>query len=397
MFIERIQKTVLEERLESEPRRFMQVMYGPRQVGKTTLARQFTEKTAMTVHFATADSVPAGQSSWIAQQWETARLTLRKNALKDAVLIIDEIQKISNWSEAVKREWDADTANRVPLKVLLLGSSSILLQRGLTESLAGRFETVYLGHWSYPEMKQAFGLTPEQYVWFGGYPGAAPLIDDEQRWSRYITDSLVETSISKDILMLNRVDKPALMKRLFELGCRYSGQVLSFTKIMGQLQDAGNTTTLAHYLKLLDTAGLLGGIDKYSPELVRRRASSPKFQVHNTALISAQQDRCFDDVLTSPADWGRWVESAIGAHLLGHSLTGSFKLHYWRHGNYEVDFVLVHGNKTIGIEVKSGSSYRAPGIEEFRKRHDPDKVLLVGNDGIAWREFLETDPAELFM
>lgn len=396
MLIERTQKTILAKRLESEPRQFIQVIYGPRQVGKTTLARQFMQATRFPVHFASADNVPAGQLAWISQQWETARLMHRRSSRKKAVLIIDEIQKISNWSEAVKTEWDADSANNLPLKVLLLGSSSFLLQQGLTESLAGRFETIYLGHWSYSEMKKAFDLTPEQYVWFGGYPGAAALIDDEQRWSRYVTDSLVETSISRDILMLNRVDKPALMKRLFELGCSYSGQVLSYTKIMGQLQEAGNTTTLAHYLKLLDTAGLLGGLEKYSPAIIRRRASSPKFLAHNTALISAQQERSFRDVAESPPDWGRRVESAIGAHLLNHSLTGSTKLHYWRQGNHEVDFILVHTNKVIALEVKSGTSQHSSGIEAFRKQYSPDKVFLIGHSGIPWQEFLEIDPVELF-
>ncbi len=223
------------------------------------------------------------------------------------MLIIDEIQKIGNWSEAVKREW-SDTAQRQSLKVVLLGSSRLLLQQGLTESLAGRFETLFIGHWSYREMKEAFDFTLDQYVWFGGYPGAATLINDEERWRRYITDSLIETSISKDILMLTRVDKPALMKRLFELGCGYSGQILSYTKILGQLQDAGNTTTLAHYLRLFNTAKLLGGLEKYSPEMVRRRASIPKFQVHNTALISAQQQHSFQEIAANPSRWGRWVE-----------------------------------------------------------------------------------------
>ena len=397
MLIIRKQKAVLTRRLESEPRQFIQVIYGPRQTGKTTLARQFMQETKLPVHFATADNVSVGQSTWISQQWETARLILKRSSLKEAVLIIDEIQKISNWSEAVKTEWDADSANNLSLKVLLLGSSSLLLQQGLTESLAGRFETIYLGHWSYSEMKRAFDFTHEQYVWFGGYPGAAALIDDEQRWSRYITDSLIETSISRDILMLNRVDKPALMKRLFELGCSYSGQILSYTKIMGQLHEAGNTTTLAHYLKLLDTAGLLGGLEKYSPAIIRRRASSPKFQAHNTALISAQHEQSFKDIAASPLDWGRWVESAIGAHLLNHSLTSGFRLYYWRDRNHEVDFVLVHKKKVIGLEVKSGISQYTSGIEAFKKRYNPEKVFLVGNPGIPWQEFLEIDPIELFL
>lgn len=394
--IERSQKAILARRVESEPRRFIQVIAGPRQVGKTTLVRQFVDQCRMPVHFVAADLVPAGQTSWISQQWEVARLLLERSDENDGVLVIDEIQKIGNWSETVKKEWDADTASHRNLKVILLGSSRLLLQQGLTESLTGRFEVIPLAHWSYPEMHQAFGFTPEQYVWFGGYPGAASLIDDEERWARYVTDSLVETSISKDILMLTRVDKPALMKRLFELGCGYSGQILSYTKMLGQLQDAGNTTTLAHYLTLLDTAGLLAGLEKYSKQEVRQRASSPKFQVFNMALQSAQQPLPFIQVRESPELWGRWVESAIGAHLLNCARTGLLKLYYWRQGNHEVDFVLEYRNEIIGLEIKSSRSRGLSGMELFRRLFDPKKVLLVGNSGIAWQEFLQIDPTELF-
>ena len=396
MIIERAQKQLLTQRIESEPRKFIQVLYGPRQVGKTTLALQFMEATTLPVHFASADLVSSGQSSWISQQWEAARIRLRQSGQQEGVLVIDEIQKIGNWSEAVKKEWDTDTAQRRALKAVLLGSSRLLLQQGLTESLAGRFETISVGHWSYREMREAFNFSPEQYVWFGGYPGAATLIDDELRWRRYITDSLIETSISKDILMLTRVDKPALMKRLFELGCSYSGQILSYTKILGQLQDAGNTTTLAHYLRLLDTAGLLGGLEKYSHETVRRRASSPKFQVHNTALISAQQADSFQDTAANPAQWGRWVESAIGAHLLSHTRTDAINLFYWRHGNHEVDFVLEHKGKIIGLEVKSGNTQDASGMAAFERHCKPHKVILIGDSGIPWQEFLELEPLDLF-
>ncbi|MEI6757019.1 MAG: ATP-binding protein [Chlorobium sp.] len=396
MLIERSQKKLLTQRIEREPRRFIQVLHGPRQVGKTTLAMQFMESTKLPVHFASADLVSTGQSSWISQQWEAARIKLRQSTEQEAVLIIDEIQKIGNWSEAVKKEWDSDSAQRQALKVIVLGSSRLLLQQGLTESLAGRFETISIGHWSYREMKEAFDFTPEQYVWFGGCPGAAMLIDDEARWRRYITESLIETSISKDILMLTRVDKPALMKRLFELGCSYSSQILSYTKILGQLQDAGNTTTLAHYLRLLDTAGLLGGVEKFSPEMVRRRASIPKFQVHNTALISAQQQHSFHDIASNPSQWGRWVESAIGAHLLNHSRSSAINLFYWRQGNHEVDFVLEHKGKVIGIEIKSDHTQRASGIAAFEQQCKPHKVLLVGNSAIPWQEFLELEPQELF-
>ena len=396
MLIERAQKSLLTKRIESEPRQFIQVLYGPRQVGKTTVAQQFMQATHLPTHFASADLVGAGQSSWISQQWEAARIKLLKFEQQESVLIIDEIQKISNWSETVKKEWDADSVNQKNLKVILLGSSRLLIQQGLTESLAGRFETIYLGHWSYGEMKHAFNFTPEQFVWFGGYPGAAALIDDEERWARYIVDSLIETSISKDILMLTRVDKPSLMKRLFELGCGYSGQILSYTKILGQLQDAGNTTTLAHYLHLLDTAGLLGGLEKYHPGNLRSRASSPKFQVHNTALISAQQQHTFHDISENPELWGRWVESSVGAHLINHTRTDALKLYYWRQGNHEVDFVLEHKGKIIGLEIKSGRSQHASGMAVFCKECNPYKVLLVGNSGIPWQEFLELNPLELF-
>ncbi len=245
-------------------------------------------------------------------------------------------------------------------------------------------------------MKEAFGFTPDQYVWFGGYPGAATLIDDELRWRRYITDSIIETSISKDILMLTRVDKPALMKRLFELECGSSGQILSYTKILGQLQDAGNTTTLTHHLRLLDTAGLLAGLEKFSAEMVRRRGSIPKFQVHNTALISAQQQHSFQEIASNPAQCGRWVESAIGAHLLNHTRTDAINLFYWRQGNHEVDFVLEHKGKVIGLEIKSGHTQHASGMAAFVRQFKPDKVLLVGNSDIPWQEFLELEPLELF-
>jgi predicted AAA+ superfamily ATPase len=396
MIIERAQKELLTKRIESEPRRFIQVMHGPRQVGKTTLAQQFIQATSLPCHFTSADLVAAGQSSWISQQWELVRLKLRRSEQQEAVLIIDEIQKISNWSEAVKKEWDADTAHNLSLKVILLGSSRLLLQQGLTESLAGRFETIYLGHWSFPEMKKAFDFTPEQYVWFGGYPGAAALAEDEPRWMSYIAESLVETSISKDILMLTRIDKPALMKRLFELGCSYSGQILSYTKMLGQLQDAGNTTTLAHYLRLLDTAGLLGGLEKYSTEVVRRKLSSPKFQVHNNAMITAQQQHSFKEISENPVLWGRWVESSVGSHLLNHTCMDALNLFYWRQGNHEVDFVLVHAGKVIGLEVKSGHQQKASGMEAFVRHCNPEKVFLVGNSGIPWQEFLQINPLELF-
>ena len=379
-----------------EPRRFIQVIMGPRQVGKTTLVNQLSRQVDLESYFVSADAVPSSDTSWLAQQWETARQQMKIQQRTEFLLVIDEIQKIHNWSEMVKLLWDTDTRENRQLKVILLGSSRLLIQQGLTESLAGRFEATYMPHWSYREMRNAFNWTLEQYIWFGGYPGSGDLIGDEERWKNYINNSLIETSISKDILMLTRIDKPALMRRLFELGCLYSGQILSFTKILGQLQDAGNTVTLSHYLELMDTAGLLGGIDKYAADVVRKRASSPKFQVHNTALISAQSNEFFEAIKNDPKEWGRMVESAVGAHLLNSGLSEGFKVYYWRERNDEVDFVLERRGKVIGLEVKSGADQSNSGLSEFQKKFNPEKVLIIGKSGLSIEDFLSMNPVELF-
>jgi len=319
-----------------------------------------------------------------------------KDGTGSFLLVIDEIQNVRDWSSVVKKFWDEDTRDGRDLRVVLLGSSRLLLQKGLTESLAGRFETIHMGHWSFEEMHKAFGWDARTFVWFGGYPGAASLIGDERRWKDYVRQSLIETSISRDILMLSRIDKPALMKRLFELGCTYSGQILSFTKILGQLAEAGNTTTLSHYLDLLDTAGLLAGLEKYAGDRIRKRASSPKFQVHNTALIGAQSESNFAQATANTMAWGRWVESAVGAHLLTHAPSRSFTVHYWRDGNDEVDFVIEREGKVIGIEVNSGYGSATSSLAAFQKKMSPDRVYLVGESGIPWEDFLRLDPGELF-
>ena len=378
-----------------EPRKFIQVIFGPRQVGKTTLVNQMVKKYSFGSLVVSADAIDAYNTYWLEQQWEIARIKLTQSGGKEFLLVVDEIQKIDNWSEKVKSLWDQDTKNNLPLKVIVLGSSRLLIQQGLTESLAGRFETTFMSHWSYSEMLAAFGWNEEQYVYFGGYPGAASLISDQQRWKQYVRESLIETSISKDILMLTRVDKPALMKRLFELSCTYSGQILSYNKMLGQLRDAGNTTTLSHYLTLLSTAGLVTGIEKYSSNIIRKKSSSPKFQVYNTALISALSNESFEDALQNPAFWGRLIESAVGVHLLNHSVSGDFALTYWREGNDEVDFV-IEQKKLIGIEVKSGAVHNTSGMAAFKKKFNPDKLVVIGNTGLPWQEFLQMKPEELF-
>jgi len=383
---QRPQAAVLAARLV-EPRRFIQVVAGPRQVGKSTLVQQATETLPLPLRYASADEPMLRGPDWIAQQWEAARLLIASP--EGAVLVLDEIQKIPAWSETVKRLWDEDTRCKRPLKAVLLGSAPLLIAQGLTESLAGRFETIAVSHWSLAEMRTAFGWSLDEFVFYGGYPGAAPLIGEPARWARYVADSLIETSISRDVLLLNRVDKPALLRRLFELVCRYSGQVLSYTKMLGQLQDAGNTTTLAHYLTLLAGAGMVCGLPKFAGDVARSRASSPKLQVLNTALMTVISGLTLDEARSDREFWGRLVESAAGAHLANAAMRGECALHYWRDGNLEVDFVVQTGPRVIAIEVKSG---RAPlahaGTAAFAQAFKPQRSLLVGGDGIALEDFL---------
>lgn len=390
-----IRQTIHNELLKrlKEKRRFVQVLAGPRQVGKTTVVRQVMEEAKIPAQYASADEPTLRDRTWLEQQWDIARIKAGEGKT-GALLVLDEIQKVPHWSSLVKLLWDQDTQSGVPLKVVLLGSSPLLIQSGLSESLAGRFEVIPAPHWSFSEMREAFGWTFEQYVFYGAYPGAAELIDDPARWRRYILDSLIETTISRDILLLTRVDKPALLRRLFQLGCAHSGQILSYQKMIGQLTDAGNTTTLAHYLELLQGAGMLAGLSKYSSGQVRQRGSSPKFQVLNTALMSAQDHRSMAEARQDGDYWGRLVESCIGAHLFNTSFGTNISVTYWRERNHEVDFVLQEGKTVVAVEVKSGGRREMlPGMDAFARLFKPKRQLLVGGQGIPLEEFVSKPAA----
>lgn len=372
----------------NEKRRFVEVLCGPRQVGKTTLVRQIMDESNIPAHYASADEPTLQDRAWLNQQWDIARLKISDKD-SQALLIIDEIQKVAGWSETVKRLWDEDTLKDTNLKVILLGSSPLLMQKGLTESLAGRFEIIPITHWSFKEMNSCFNLGVEQYIYYGGYPGSIDLIANPRRWAQYINDSLIETTIARDILLMNRVDKPALLRKLFQIGCQYSGQILSYQKIVGQLQDAGNTTTLSHYLELLGAAGLLTGLEKYYGQLHRKKASSPKLLVLNTALMSAMSGISFDDAIKDRQYWGRLTESAIGAHLLNSSKGKDINVYYWLHRNREVDFVIQAGKTLVAIEVKSSKKeFILNGMQEFSKTFNTERQLLVGGQGIDIQEFL---------
>lgn len=390
----RKQYNTLKERVE-EPRKFIQVIAGPRQVGKSTLVSQVLRQIELAYMMEVADGVDSTDTDWIRRVWESARTTMQLRKEKVFLLVIDEIQKIDNWSDAVKREWDEDTRMGLNLKVVLLGSSRLLLKKGLTESLAGRYELIRLGHWSYVEMQEAFGFTLDEYIYFGGYPGPAHLIKDERRWKKYVKDSLVAPAIEKDVIMTSNIYKPALMKRLFELGCGYSAEILSLTKLIGQLQDAGNVTTLAGYLEILNQCSLVAALQKYAKDDARKYNSIPKYQVYNNALMTAYKGRTFEKDRIDPRVWGRWVESAVGAYLLSMAEELEYQLYYWREGTDEVDFIIVTGGECIAIEVKSGRRGMNSGLPKFVKAFHPKRSFVVGTSGVSLEDFLKSDLEEL--
>ena len=390
----RQQASVLRSRIE-EPRRFIQVIAGARQVGKSTMVKQVVEELTIPHLLTTAEEAPDKNPAWIRYVWQQARQAMRLNNYPEYLLVIDEIHKLDNWSEVVKAEWDADTMRNVNMKVVLLGSSRLLIKDGLNESLAGRYELIEMEHWSFTEMHTAFGATIDQYIYYGGYPGAYPLINDEKRWRKYMRDAIIEPAITKDVLTTKRVLKPALLRQLFLLGCSYSGELLSFNKILGQLQDAGNTATLANYLQLLDESKLLAGLQQYAADDARKYKSVPKYQVYNSGLLSANSSLSFRDAYLDPKKWGRWVETAVGAYLINHADRLEYKLYYWRNNDDEVDFVLQHSRKVIAIEVKSGRRQANQGMYEFEKQFHPDVELVVGGEAVSIEQFLSLDLGQL--
>ncbi|MFA6736917.1 MAG: ATP-binding protein [Saccharofermentanales bacterium] len=368
-----------------EPRKFIQIVVGPRQTGKTTAVIQALEQLTVQQHFVSTDDPNLVSTEWLRNEWEQARALAKT---REVILIIDEIQKISKWSSIVKLLWDEDSRLCTSLKVVLTGSSSLLLQKGLTESLMGRFEMLYSPHWSYTECREAFGYSLDDFLFYGGYPGASVLIKDENRWARYMGASIVDPTISQDILMMDEVRKPALLRSLFVLGSGYSAQELSFTKLLGQLQDAGNTVTLAHYLELLTKASMLTGLQNYSGSQIRTRKSSPRFMVYDTSLMTYAEGANRRRLLENPTERGRLVESAVGAYLLARGKEEGFEVYWWRERNNEVDFVIKKGSSLTAFEVKSGRVKNTGGGLVFKKLYPEALSLIIGSTNLSLEDFL---------
>jgi predicted AAA+ superfamily ATPase len=391
----RTEYQVIKSRLE-EPRKFIQVVMGARQVGKSTVVKQVLNELDIPYQFYSADNVPASNSAWVSNCWAAVRSLKDSNRQECMILVIDEIQKIANWSEVVKKEWDDDTFHDRNIKVLLLGSSRVLLEKGLSESLAGRFEEIRMSHWSYQEMQECFGFSLEQYLFYGGYPGAATLIDNDDRFLQYIQSAIIEATINKDILMNTPISKPALLRQTFELSAAYSGEQLSLNKMLGSLQDAGNTSTLMGYIHLLDESGLICGLQKFSIDRARRRASIPKLQVYNNALRMVYHPLTFRQAILDRKAWGRIFESGIGAYLVSQAFVHRFEVYYWRERNDEVDFILRKKGSVVAIEVKSNAEKNTNGLAKFRELFHPNASFIVGDGGISVEKFLSMDIRSMF-
>jgi predicted AAA+ superfamily ATPase len=370
-------------------KRLLHILIGPRQVGKTTAAHQIEAQWHGPVIFASADAPLPPGPEWIRHFWEQA--ARQKNSL----LIIDETQKVKGWAEIIKSLWDEHSEKPDCPAVILLGSSSLLIQKGLSESLAGRFFLYRITHWTYPEMQKAFGFSLDKWIFFGGYPGAASFCDDFEKWSSYVRDSLIETVLVKDVFQLQNINKPALLRHLFMLSATFPAEILSYTKMLGQLQDAGNTTTLSHYITLLEAAYLVSGLELYKKDAKAKRGSSPKLILWNNALITALSGIDYNHARNDNSYWGRLVENAVGGYLLNNLAGISYRFFYWRQGADEVDFIVQSPHSTWAIEVKSGKPKRATGLEKFRSIFPECKSLIIGQNSISLEEFFSNHPKEI--
>ena len=369
----------------AEPRKFIQIVVGPRQTGKTTAILQAIEQTDIKPTYFSFDEERYITTYKLHEVWDEARQNEKSG---NALLVLDEVQRIKQWSSTVKALWDEDTRTGSGLKVIVSGSSPLLLRKGLKESLAGRFELIHSTHWSLWECKQAFNYSLEDYLYFGGYPGAAALEGSESRWATYMREAIIEPTLTKDVLLIEEVRKPAVLTELFYVGAAYSAQEVSYRKLLGQLQDAGNTTTLASYLSLLENAGVLRGLFKYDEKLMKTRGSSPRFLTFDPSLMAVASAKSRDELLGDSATRGHVVESAVGAYLLARGLVEGFEVYWWREGVNEVDFIIKKGTKRTAIEVKSGRVKSRTGLRAFLEKYPGSYALVVGGPDISIEDFL---------
>ncbi|PIR24996.1 MAG: hypothetical protein COX62_05900 [Deltaproteobacteria bacterium CG_4_10_14_0_2_um_filter_43_8] len=353
-------KTLHERLLEKKPK--IQVILGPRQVGKTTGLLQCLKKLKQPQHYISADDVLSASSSWILEQWQAAQ-----SKGTNTILAIDEIQKIPQWSETIKKLWDEQTHQKKnSLKIILMGSSSLQMQKGLTESLTGRFELIHVPHWNYYESNQIHKMNLQDYLKYGGYPGSYDYLKNKERWKTFLKDSIIETVIGKDILMFSQVRSPALFRQAFEILCFYPAREISYNKLLGQLQEKGNVELVKHYIELYAGAYLIKTLEKYSNKAVLRKGSSPKILPLCPALVQFARPEESEQT-------GRLFELAVGLECK--RFPG--KLFYWRQGNNEVDYIYQEEGKLFAIEVKSGRKKTHSGLDAFAKQFKKVHPLII--------------------
>lgn len=377
--------TTLSDRLR-ESRRFIQVVIGPRQTGKSTGVSQALGKLSAPVVEYVFDRPRDRRSAKLEEIWGQAREMLGSSP--EVILSLDEIQKVPDWSSTVKFLWDEDTRRGNNIKVVATGSSALTLRGGMAESLKGRFEEIASTQWTLAECRDAFGYSLDDFLFFGGYPGAAALKDEPDRWFAYMHDSIIEPTITQDVLEMETVKKPALLRALFEIGAMYSAREISYRKLLGQLDDRGNTEVISHYLDLLSHAGLLSGLRKYDEKPLRSKTSSPRLLVHDTSLMTAASEEDAEALFANPAQKGHLIETAAGAYLLERSRQEHFSVRWWRDRNDEVDFVITKGRKRTAIEVKGGHTRRTKGLGAFVEKYPGTYVLIVGAESCPLEEFL---------
>lgn len=391
-----IRDTLLRRISEPAPS-LIQLLVGPRQVGKTTLLLELADTLGPQAIYVACDTPEASLPGWRDRLWQRVR---EQAARSKATLLLDEIQAVSGWSAWLKSCMDQVKRQRVPLHIVATGSSSLRLGAGARESMAGRFERHVLPQWSARNLHELLDVpaneAPARLVALGGYPGAVRFWNDPDRWRSYIRDAIIEPAIGRDILQLEQVRKPALLRQVFALATAHPAEILSLDKIAGALAERGALETIAHYLDLLKAAFLVAPTHKYSDAEIRRRRSPPKLVVLDNALLAATSSA--PDPRTDTARWGRWVENAC----LAHAIHQGEEVFYWREEPWEVDGVFVGPRGRWLVEVKTGAYTQTDlrGLAQAAIRFPKFKPLVLCDRGceaparaagfaaLAWDEFL---------
>lgn len=393
-------RDLLTQRLREPAPGRIQLLSGPRQVGKTTLLLEIAGGLGETAIYAAADAPEAALPAFWERTFGKAEETAASQGR--AVVFLDEAHLLHDWSARLKAVTDRFRRRRIPIHVVATGSSALRLGAGSRESLAGRFERLTLTHWSAASMARVFGLSAEeaadQVVRMGSYPGAFPLRADTARWTAYVRDAILEPAIGRDILALSMVRRPALLRQVFGVAACSPAQIVSLQKLQGRLHDAGSLETIAHYLALLEEAFLVAPIPKYSTKSVRRRSSPPKLVTLNNALLAAMDPKGIVHPDADPARFGSWLENAC----LAHAWNAGQRVSYWREEPLEIDGVFEGSWGSWAVEVKSGGYLMTDlkGLLEFVRRNPAFRPLMIcdstglgtarraGVDAVTWQKFL---------